>query len=74
MTAIDDAAAERASMYPDEGYALVRVRYDRPPGTALSLVGTYDSLDEIEPPLETRWHGYVVYDSEGTAYTAGDLW
>lgn len=65
---------EREAMYPDEGYVLVRIDYNSPPGDALEQVSTYESLDEINSiPLDTDWEGYVVYDSEGNTYTNEDI-
>lgn len=65
---------EREAMYPDEGCVLVRIDYNSPPGDALERVGTYESLDEIGSiPADTDWEGYVVYDSEGNAYSNEDL-
>ena len=65
---------EREAMYPDQGYVLVRIDYNSPPGDALEQVATYESLDEIDSiPSDTDWEGYVVYDSEGNAYSNEDL-
>jgi len=38
---------DREAMYPDQGYVLVRIDYNSPPGDALEEVATYESLDEI---------------------------
>jgi hypothetical protein len=65
---------EREEMYPEAGCVLVRIDYTSPPGEALTAVRTYDSLDAVGTiPSDTDWEGYVVYDSEGTAYSKGDL-
>ena len=65
---------ERGAMYPDQGYVLVRIDYNSPPGDALEKVATYESLDAIGSiPSDTDWEGYVVYDSEGNAYSNEDL-
>lgn len=65
---------EREEIYPDEGCVLVRIDYTSPPGEALTAVRTYDSLDAVGTiPSDTEWEGYVVYDSDGEAYTKGDV-
>ncbi|AKH98632.1 hypothetical protein [Halanaeroarchaeum sulfurireducens] len=65
---------EREAMYPDNGCVLVRIDYNSPPGEALEQVATYESLDGIHSiPEDTDWEGYVVYDSDGNAYSNEDL-
>lgn len=71
---LSEARREREAMYPDQGFVLVRIDYDSPPGEALEKVADYESLDEIGSiPSDTDWEGYVVYDSEGFAYSKADL-
>jgi hypothetical protein len=67
------AQAEREAMYPEEGYTLVAIDYNSRPGDALSRRGTYDSLEEIDMPSDTEFTGYVVYDSDGVAYSQDDI-
>jgi hypothetical protein len=73
-TGISPGINERKTMYPDEGYVLVQIDYNKPAGNALEQISTYESLEDIERiPPDTKWEGYVVYDSEGNAYSRGDL-
>lgn len=72
-TDLEAGAEERRSMYPDEGYALVEIDMMRLPGDALTELAEYDSLEEISMPEATDLIDYVVYDSEGRAYTHEDL-
>lgn len=72
-TGLKAGAEERRSMYPDEGYALVEIDMMRFPGEALTKLAEYDSLEEISMPEATDLIDYVVYDSEGRAYTHEDL-
>jgi hypothetical protein len=65
---------EREAMYPDNGFVLVRIDYNSPPGDALEEVAIYESLEEVGTiPSDTDWEEYVVYDSEGNAYSNEDL-
>ena len=67
------ARAERESMYPMTGYALVRVEYQEPPGEALAEVGHYRRLEDVELPDPAPMVAYVVYDAEGDAYRRADV-
>ena len=67
------ARAERESMYPMTGYALVRVEYQEPPGEALTEVGHYGRLEDVELPDPAPMVAYVVYDAEGNAYRRADV-
>lgn len=64
---------ERQEMTPDEGYVLVQIDKMKPPGEALMKLGEYKSLHEISMRPATEWVDYVVYDSEGQAYTHDDI-
>lgn len=64
---------ERQEMTPEEGYALVKIDKMKPPGEALMKLGEYKSLNEISMRPATEWADYVVYDSDGRAYTHDDL-
>lgn len=70
---LSTAQAEREAMYPDEGYRLVHIDYERRPGDARSERGTYDSLADVEMPPETAFSGDVVSDSDGVAYDHEDV-
>jgi DNA topoisomerase IB len=67
------ARAERESMYPMTGYALVRVEYQEPPGEALTKVRQYGRLEAVELPDSAPMVAYVVYDAEGNAYRRADV-
>jgi hypothetical protein len=67
------ARAERESMYPMTGYALVRVEYQEPPGEALTEVGHYGRLEDVELPDSAPMVAYVVYDADGNAYRRADV-
>jgi hypothetical protein len=67
------ARAERESMYPMTGYALVRIEYREPPGEALSKVGHFGRLEAVELPEPAPMVAYVVYDAEGNAYRRADV-
>jgi hypothetical protein len=67
------ARAEREAMYPMTGYVLVRVEYQEPPGEALTEVGHYSHLGDVELPEPSPMVAYVVYDAEGNAYRRADV-
>lgn len=67
------ARTERESMYPMTGYALVRVEYQEPPGEALTKVGHFGRLGDVELPDPAPMVAYVVYDAEGNAYRRADV-
>jgi hypothetical protein len=69
----EEARAEREAMYPMTGYALVRVEYQEPPGEALTEVGHFGRLDDVEVPDPAPMVAYVVYDAEGNAYRRADV-
>lgn len=60
-------------MYPDDGYALVEIDMLKPPGKALTKLAEYESLEEVSMPPATDLTDYVVYDSDGHAYSHDDL-
>lgn len=69
----ETARAERESMYPMTGYALVRIEYQEPPGEALTEVAHYGRLADVELPDPAPMTEYVVYDAEGNAYRRADV-
>lgn len=57
---------------PERGYVVVEVDL-RPPGTAVSTLKAYDSLEEIALPQPSDLVVYLVFDADGTVYTRADL-
>ncbi|ELY39855.1 hypothetical protein [Natronorubrum tibetense] len=72
-TGFEAGRKERQSVYPDDGYALIKISMMKPPGEALTKLAEYDSLDDVSMPPETEFADYVVYDSDGNAYSHDDL-
>ena len=72
-TGFEAASDERQSMFPNDGYALVEIDMLKPPGKALTKLAEYESLEEVSMTPATDLTDYVVYDSEGHAYSHDDL-
>lgn len=67
------ARAEKEAIYPDEGYVFAEIDMLKPPGEALTPLGTYLKLTDVSIPPAIELTDHVVYDADGSAYTHESL-
>lgn len=72
-TGFDSGFAERQAHYPEQGYTLVEIDLLKPPGEALTKLRHSLRLSAIRIPPTGELTDYVVYDSDGNAYSREDM-